>query len=110
MEFNYKIVFNGHIIPFDMAVKNNYISLTSDGFLANDSIKIYQSSGLYDVNYHEIFENDILRSENGKRYIVEKRSGTFFFRERNNEKGCIPLALWGIKFGNRIDTMQIDQL
>lgn len=108
MEFHYKIIVKGNLIPFDIAVKKKYIILSSNGFQGNVGVQIYESSGLIDVNNNEIYENDVLKSENGKRYIIEKLSGTFFFREVDNNKGCIPLALSGIKFGNKIDCMQIE--
>lgn len=108
MEFHYKIIINGNVVPFNDAINKKYILLTSSGFSASDDVQINEWSGLYDTNYNEIFANDILRSENGKRYIIEHFSGTFFLKELNGSKGSIPLALSSLKFGNIIDNMHIE--
>jgi hypothetical protein len=108
MKYHFKILCNDVLIPFDEAVQNKYIILTPEGFIIQDCcVKIYIFSGLYDANNNEIYENDLLKDDNGKEYIVNYLLGTFFIKEMNGNKGCIPYTLSSIKFGNKIDSMYL---
>lgn len=109
MEQNYKIFLNGKRVDFLECLKQGYITATSKGLKFSDKIIVYRSSGLVDKDLNEIFEEDILVDARGTRYRVEYYAGTFFISEVSGERGCMPWALHGLKFGKRIDNMQICQ-
>mgnify|MGYP000958286344 CR=1 FL=1 len=107
MELHYKLFFDNNIITFEEALSLNYITITTNGIKVNNNIKICKSTELLDYNDNEIFENDILVDKNNNKYVVNYMTGTFFICEVNGDKGCIPLALSGLKIKNKIDSMQI---
>lgn len=109
MEQNYKIFLNGERVDFSECLEQGYITITSKGLKFCDKITVCRSSGLVDKDLNEIFEQDLLVDTRGIKYRVEYYAGTFFISELNGERGCMPWALHGLKFGKRIDNMQICQ-
>lgn len=103
MEIHFRISVNNHSISFNDAVNNGYITLTPKGLALGNDVSLYASSGLFDKNNNEIYHKDILRSDDGKRFLVEYLTGTFFIYDMDNLKGCLPIALSNLKNGNRID-------
>lgn len=108
MAYSFKVLYNNDFIPFDVAIERNYVVLTSYGFYANEGVEVLEYTGLLDGHNNKIFDKDILRSENGERYIIKKTLGTFYFSDINKNKGCLPIALNGLKFGNKIDGLYIE--
>ena len=107
MKINYKLALNGQQITFQDAMKKGYIKLTPNGLEFGESIEVHRSTELVDHNTEEIFENDVLIDAQNRRYLVEYIAGTFFIKEMDGGHGCIPSALTGLKFGNRIDGLKI---
>lgn len=109
MEQNYRIFVDGEEFDFQQCIEEGHIVITPKGLKFNDDIIVHRSSGLVDKKSNEIFEQDILVDARGTKYRVEYYAGTFFIGEVNGERGCMPWALHGLKFGKRIDNMQICQ-
>lgn len=107
LDYVFKIVLNNREIPFDEAIKRKYINITSNGFHINNNVKVYEWTGLMDENNNRIFANDILQSQTGEQYKIEEKCGTYFIKEVIGTKGCLPIALSGLKLNNKIDNMRI---
>lgn len=110
MRINFKIVKNGEQISLRDAIKEKYVSITDEGICnTSENIKIFKSTGLYDYNSKEIFENDILIDNKGRKYKVVNISGTFCIKGIGKNKDFEPFALNGLKLNDRVDSLEIIQ-
>lgn len=107
MKLNFKVFAEGKSLLFQDAVKKGLLNVTSHGMEWSEEVTVCESTGLVDKNGEEIYEQDLLVDADGRTYIVERLLGTFFIKDCNDSKGCIPVAMTGLKLGNRIDTLVV---
>ena len=108
MEIHYKIFFNGSQISLLDAINKELIVVTENGLAISKQLLVLESSELFDKVGKEIFDQDILIDDMGKRYLVKKLKGTYFIKEINGSRGGISAALSGLKLGNQLDNMKVE--
>lgn len=105
MYINLQITHSGKMLSLSEAIKKGYVEIVENGIKAQENVTISLSSRLFDCNGEELFENDIVRTSNGKQYKIIYDFGIFYLSEIEN-KTITPLYIY--KLGNTVDVEKID--
>lgn len=88
-------------IPLVEAIKNGFVTIFDDQLIAMDNTMISISSRLYDCNHNEIFEHDLVRDTDGRKYEVIYDFGCFYLKNLDGDQALLPLYIY--KLNNTID-------
>jgi hypothetical protein len=61
----------------DFDVNQVYLGAPAVGMISFDDVELLQFTGLKDKNGKEIYENDIVKSEDNRNYLIEFNGGSF---------------------------------
>lgn len=91
-------------ISLSEAFDFGYVKIVDNQLEAQTDTVISLSSMLFDCHGNELFENDIVKSMEGKKYKIIYDFGMFYLFELSN-KTITPLYVY--KMGNTIDVEKI---
>lgn len=106
MEITIKINYLGNEISLCEALNKGYVKIIDNKIQGNENIEISLSSKLFDWNNKEIFENDIVRDNEGNIYKIIYNYGMFYFSDPQTQKIIMPLSV--CKLEDKIDVEVIN--
>lgn len=101
MNITIKINYLGNEISLNDALNRGYVKIIDSKIIGNENLVISISSRLFDWNNKEIFENDIVRDNQGNIYKITYDYGMFYFSDPESEKIIMPISV--CKLGNKVD-------
>lgn len=101
MDITIKINYLGNEISLCEALNKGYVKIVDSKIIGNKNIIISISTKLLDWNNKEIFENDIVRDNQGNIYKIIYNYGMFYFSDPKTQKIIMPISV--CKLGNKID-------
>ena len=90
-----KVFVNGVFCSLETAIASGFVVIEDCMIIPQDNVQIRCSSSIFDINDNEIFEQDIVVDESGKRFEICFQNGAFFAVEKEKSKSAkgIPLFL-----------------
>lgn len=106
MAITIKLNYLGNEISLCEALNKGYVKIFDNKIEENSNIIMSLSSKLFDWNNKEIFENDIVKDNQGNIYKIIYDYGMFYFSDPVSKKIIMPISV--CKLGDKIDVEVIN--
>lgn len=106
MAITIKLNYLGNEISLCEALNKGYVKILDNKIEENSNIVMSLSSKLFDWNNREIFENDIVKDNQGNIYKIAYDYGMFYFSDPVSQKIIMPISV--CKLGDKIDVEVIN--
>lgn len=104
MSIKLQVIHNNKQISLSTAIENGYVKIHGNEIKATNQTSIALSSKLFDCNGNELYENDIVKSIEGKKYKIIYNIGMFYLFDLDT-KAINPIYIF--KIGNKIDVEKV---